>query len=169
MKSITGSLLSLRYIVLINFINVFHVANFYSHLLTSIKQSNWSIQPIKNGSGLMLIVVYSKKDARTCAATRCYPPAKLSSSSQSALLLSRFRKQQDESIHPCSWSLSSHCSILAANQSTNHSTRGLLPNQNCKRCPCRRLRTERGVHLEGEGGLEAGPELHGRVRLHEGQ
>ena len=71
LESISGSLLSLQYIVLINFINVFHVANFYSHLLKSIKQSNWSIQPIKNGSGLMLIVVYSKKDARTCAATRC--------------------------------------------------------------------------------------------------
>ena len=33
-------------------------------------KSNWSIQPIKNGSGMMLIVVYSKKDVRTCAATR---------------------------------------------------------------------------------------------------
>ena len=31
-------------------INIFHVANIYSHLLRSIRKSNWPIQPIKNGS-----------------------------------------------------------------------------------------------------------------------
>ena len=90
--------------------------------------------------------------------------AQLSSSWQSAS--SRLRKQ-DEDFHPRSRGLSSCRSNLATHQSPDPGSGGMLPAENCKGRPRRSLGTERGVHPEGRRGLEAGPELHGRVRLPE--
>ena len=87
------------------------------------------------------------------------------------LIILKFLLMASLTIHTVSFTsgalycISTCCSVLAA----DFGARWLLPDQNCERRPGRRLQTERGVHPQDQGGLQAGPNLFGRLCLYEGQ
>ena len=105
------------------FNEIFLLLYYSLHLLRPIMKSNWSIQPIKNGSGMMLIVVYSKKDVRTCAATRISSDLESPDLSVSGTPGSTSEAENDLQDQPPSSRLGMWTAIKG--------NRGLLPHQNC--------------------------------------